>query len=270
MLGLISSSLKSPAIERHSYTLETMYLAPPIFLVIAFIFALIGLGGSQLYIPILFWLGMDFKTQAIPLGMLLNVVNSSSAAWIYGRKKMIEWKVAIPFGISMILFAPVGTWINVQLPTKPIILIFALFTASAGLLMLSGWRPKSGGLSSRQRIVLGITAGSVLGFFAGLIGRGGGSFVVPLLYMAGLEAKVAAATSAMVVTFSGSSSFISHIAAAARPVWHVWMLCVIAVFLGSQIGSRLMAEKLKPQSVRVIFGWILLGVALLLMIKHVL
>jgi len=231
---------------------------------------MIGLGGSQLYIPILFWLGMDFKTQAIPLGMLLNVVNSSSAAWTYGRKKMIEWKLAIPFGISMILLAPVGAWVNVQLPTKPIILIFALFTASAGLLMLSGWRPKSGGLSSRQRILLGIVAGSVLGFFAGLIGRGGGSFVVPLLYMAGLEAKVAAATSAMVVTFSGSSSFISHIAAAARPVWHVWMLCVIAVFLGSQIGSRLMAEKLKSQSVRVIFGWILLGVALLLIMKHVL
>jgi len=250
--------------------LETMYLTPPIFLVIAFVCALIGLGGSQLYIPILFWLGMDFKTQAIPLGMLLNVVNSSSAAWIYGRKKMIEWKIAVPFGISMILFAPIGTWIHVQLPTKPIILIFALFTAAAGVLMLSGWRPKSGGLSSRQRIVLGITAGSVLGFLAGLIGRGGGSFVVPMLYMAGLEAKIAAATSAMVVTFSGSSSFISHIATAARPIWRIWILCVIAVFLGSQIGSRLMAEKLKSQFIRVIFGWILLGVALFLMMKNVL
>jgi uncharacterized membrane protein YfcA len=231
---------------------------------------MIGLGGSQLYVPILFWLGMDFKTQAIPLGMLLNVVNSSSASWTYGRKRMIEWRVAMPFGISMILFAPVGTWINVQLPTEPIILIFALFTASAGVLMLSGWRPKSDSLPSRHRILLGITAGSILGFFAGLIGRGGGSFVVPLLYMAGLEAKVAAATSAMVVTFSGSSSFISHIATAARPVWQVWIPCLLAVFLGGQIGSRLMAEKLKSQSVKFIFGWILLGVAVLLIVKHVL
>lgn len=250
--------------------MDTIYLSPPIFFVIAFVFAMIGLGGSQLYIPILFWLGMDFKTQAIPLGMFLNVVNSSSAAWTYARKKMIEWKVAIPFGISMILLAPVGTWINVKLPTKPIILIFALFTASASLLMLSGWRPSSSGLSSRQRIFLGVMAGGILGFFAGLIGRGGGSFVVPLLHMAGLEAKVAVATSAMVVTFSGSSSFISHIATAARPVWHVWALCVIAVFLGSQIGSRLMAEKLKSQSVKLIFGWILLGVASLLIVKDVL
>jgi len=250
--------------------MDILYFSPPIFFLIALVFAMIGLGGSQLYIPILFWLGMDFKTQAIPLGMLLNVVNSSSAAWTYARKKMIEWKVAIPFGISMILLAPVGTWVNVKLPVKPIILIFALFTASAGLLMLSGWRPKSGGLSPRHRIFLGITAGSILGFFAGLIGRGGGSFIVPLLYLAGLEAKVAAATSAMVVTFSGSSSFISHIAAAARPVWRVWILCVIAVFLGSQIGSRLMAMKLESQSVRMIFGWVLLGVALLLVLKDVL
>jgi len=249
---------------------ETLYLAPPLFLLIALVFAMIGLGGSQLYIPILFWLGMDFKTEAIPLGMLLNVINSSSAAWTYGRRKMIAWKVAIPFGIAMVLLAPLGTWINVTLPTKPIILIFALFTASAGILMLSGWRPKGDGLSSRQRVFLGITAGSVLGFFAGLIGRGGGSFVVPLLYIAGLEAKVAAATSALVVTFSGSSSFVSHIASAARPVWGVWILCAIAVFLGGQIGSRLMAEKLKPRSVKLVFGWILLGVAVLLIVKHVL
>ena len=136
--------------------------------------------------------------------------------------------------------------------------------------MLSGWRPERGGLSSRERILLGIIAGCILGFFAGLIGRGGGSFVVPLFYMAGLEARVAAATSAMVVTFSGSSSFISHIAAAARPVWRVWILCVIAVFLGSQMGSRLMAEKLKSQSVKLIFGWVLLGVASLLIVKDVL
>jgi uncharacterized membrane protein YfcA len=249
---------------------ETLYLAPPLFLLIALVFAMIGLGGSQLYIPILFWLGMDFKTQAIPLGILLNIINSSSAAWTYGRRRMIAWKVAVPFGIAMVLFAPLGTWINVTLPTKPIILIFALFTASAGVLMLSRWRPKGDGLSPGQLVFLGITAGSVLGFFAGLIGRGGGSFVVPLLYIAGLEAKVAAATSALVVTFSGTSSFVSHIASAARPVWGVWILCAIAVFLGGQIGSRLMAEKLKPRSVRLVFGWILLGVAVLLIVKDVL
>jgi len=249
--------------------MENVYLVPPIFFVIAFVFSMLGMGGSQVYIPVLFWMGLDFKTQAIPLGMLLNVVNSSSAAWTYGKKKLIQWRVAIPFGLSMIVLAPVGTWVNISLPTKPVILIFAIFTAAAAILMLSGWKPKRGALSRRGQTILSISGGGILGFFAGLIGRGGGSFVVPLLYIAGLDARLAAATSAMVVTFSGTSSFISHIFTAAQPDWLVWVLCVVSVFLGSQAGSRLMAGRLKSGAVKVIFGVVLLGVAALLIVKDV-
>ena len=42
--------------------MNTLYLAPPIFFAIAFVFSMLGMGGSQLYIPILMWMGMDFKT----------------------------------------------------------------------------------------------------------------------------------------------------------------------------------------------------------------
>ena len=250
--------------------MEPLYLAPLIFTVIAFVFSMLGMGGSQLYIPILFWLGMDFKSEAIPLGMLLNVVNSTSAAIVYARRKLIDWKVALPFGIMMVLCAPVGTWANISLPTKPVILIFAIFTTAAAILMLSGWKPKRGRLSESQRVILGIVAGGALGFFAGLIGRGGGSFVVPLLYIAGLDPKAAAATSAMVVTCSGTSSFISHIATAANPNWTIWILCTIGVLIGSNTGSRFMAKKLNPRVVKIFFGTVLLGVALLLIVKDVL
>ncbi|RKX53730.1 MAG: sulfite exporter TauE/SafE family protein [Thermotoga sp.] len=249
--------------------MNPLYFTPPIFFVVALVLSMLGMGGSQLYIPILFWLGMDFKTQAIPLGMLLNVVNSASAAYTYGRAGLVEWKTAITFGIFMIISAPIGTWTNLSLPTKPVIAIFAIFSSIAAILMLSGWRPRRGCSSSKSKVTLGAVGGSVLGFFAGLIGRGGGSFVVPLLYMAGLEAKSAAATSAVVVTFSGISSFISHILTAAKPNWTLWILCVIAVFLGSQTGSRLMVRKLKPRSVKLIFGIVLLGVSALLLIKDV-
>ena len=51
--------------------------------------------------------------------MLLNVVNSSSAAFTYWRKKLIVWNVAIPFAITMILFAPLGVWLNVYRQEAP-------------------------------------------------------------------------------------------------------------------------------------------------------
>ena len=249
--------------------MNLLILAPPIFFVIAFVFSMLGMGGSQLYIPILYWMGMDFKTEAIPLGMLLNVVNSGSAAITYGRKKLIAWGVALPFAMSMILFAPLGVWLNVQLPVKPLLIFFALFTAAAAILMLSGWKPKRGDMSAHGRVILGLTAGGGLGTVAGLIGRGGGSFVVPLLYIAGLEAKMAAATSAFVVTCSGLSSFVSHLATAAQPQWVVWIATVVAVLLGSQLGSRLMAERMQSRAIKLVFGWVLLGVAALILVKDV-
>jgi hypothetical protein len=127
----------------------------------------------------------------------------------------------------------------------------------------------NGDLSPRGRAVLGLTAGSGLGTVAGLIGRGGGSVVVPLLYIAGLEARNAAATSAFVVTCSGTSSFISHLATAAQPQWGIWIATVLAVLLGSQFGSRLMAGRLKSRAVKQVFGWVLLGVAALIVVKDV-
>lgn len=246
-----------------------LYITPPIFFVIAFIFSMLGMGGSQLYIPILFWVGMDFKTEAIPLGMLLNVVNSSSAAITYARKGLINWKTAIPFGIAMILFAPLGTVLNINLPTKPVILIFALFTATAAILMLSGWRPKRTEFTPSMKVILGVIGGSVLGIFAGLIGRGGGSFVVPLLYIAGFEPMIAAATSALIVTFSGISSFISHLFTSANPNYLVWALCVVAVIIGSQLGSRIMASRPRSKIIRIVFGGVLLVVSSLLILKDI-
>ncbi len=249
--------------------MDISYLVPPAFFAIAFVFSMLGLGGSQLYIPILYWMGMDFKTEAIPLGMLLNVVNSSSAAITYGRKKLINWRLSIPFAVTVIAFAPVGVWLNVQLPVKPLLIFFALFTAAAAVLMLVGWKPKAGALSPRGRTIMGLSAGGGLGLIAGLIGRGGGSFIVPLLYIAGLDAKAAAATSAFVVTWSGVSSFVSHLATAAQPRWVVWIACVLAVLAGSQLGSRLMADRMKSPAVRVVFGIVLLGVAALIVVQNV-
>jgi uncharacterized membrane protein YfcA len=169
----------------------------------------------------------------------------------------------------MVAFAPMGVWLNVQLPFRPLLAFFALFTASAAVLMLSGWKPQRGQMSSRGRVALGLTSGSSLGLVAGLIGRGGGSFIVPLLYAAGLEARVAAATSAPIVTCSGLSSFAFHLATAAQPRWSVWVACVAAVLTGSQIGSRLMAGRMKSRVVKRVFGWVLLGVAALIIVKDV-
>ena len=246
-----------------------IWVLPFLFFGISFLFSMLGMGGAQLYIPILFWMGLDFKTEAIPLGIVLSLVSSLSATFIYRRKQLIDWHIAIPFGLAMIVGAPLGTWVNVVVSTRSVIVFFSVLTIMGALLMLSGWTPKKKVMSPAGKLFLGIFGGVGLGFDAGLIGRGGGAMVVPLLVLFGIGTKTAAATSMFVVICSTSASLVSHIVAGAHPIWALWAACSIAVLAGGNLGARFMSGKMKPKGVRVGFGIVLLIVALILLIKDV-
>jgi len=83
-------------------------------------------------------------------------------------------------------------------------------------------------------------------------------FVVPLLiYILKVPTKVAAASSIFIVCFSSFSGFIAH-AATTTLDWQFIILASLCSFAGGQIGSRIMVEKLKGRTIRVLFGIILL------------
>ena len=239
-------------------------VAPLLFLAISFVFSMLGMGGSQLYIPILYWLGMSFKNEAIPLGLLLNVVTSASAAVTYYRHGLIRVRLAIPFALTMIVCAPLGAFINFSVSTKLVILVFALFALAGSILAATNWKPQKKVESKKAELILGITAGSILGLVVGFAGRGGGAMVVPILLMSGLEAKAAAATSSFIVTCAAISGLLGHL-----PKAHFHPLLTVAtiaaVVVGSQVGSRLMAGKMKPKGVRYVFAGVLFLVAVLLL-----
>ena len=242
----------------------SLFLSPPLFLIISFLFSMLGMGGSQLYVPILYWLGMGFKHEAIPLGLLLNVATSSSATSTYLRHGLIRVRLAVPFAIVMIISAPVGAFLNFQVSTRVVIAVFALFTLAGAIIAMSNWRPKRKVESRRAELILGVTAGSLLGLLVGFAGRGGGAMVVPILLISGLEPKEAAATSSFIVTCSAISGFLGHL-----PKAHFYPAvtagCLLAVVVGSQLGSRLMASRMRPRGVRYVFGGVLFLVASLLL-----
>ena len=111
---------------------------------------------------------------------------------------------------------------------------------------------------SARRILGGSLIGMIIGFVAGLLRIGGGVFIVPMLiFILNVPTKTAAATSIFIVVFSSFSGFLAHISIAS-PDWRFILTAAIFSIGGGQLGSRIMAEKLKSHMVRKIFGAVLL------------
>jgi hypothetical protein len=173
---------------------------------------------------------------------------------------MVDVKIALPLLVSSTLFAPLGAMITARIDIRIFTAILALVIFLAAIRMLISKKIEADGIevSSARRIIGGACIGVVIGIMAGLLGIGGGVFIVPLLiYVLKVPTKTAAATSIFIVVFSSFSGFITHISLADTD-WKFILMAAIFSFAGGQLGSRIMAEKLKGRTVRRIFGIVLL------------
>jgi uncharacterized protein len=72
--------------------MATYSLTFGLILTISFVFAMLGLGGGMLYVPVLQWLGFPVKTVAIPVGLLLNGLNTFFAFIPYARNGLVDFR----------------------------------------------------------------------------------------------------------------------------------------------------------------------------------
>ena len=87
-------------------------LAAAVIAAASFLFAMLGLGGGMVYVPILHWMGFDLKTVAIPLGLLLNGLNTFLALTVYARKGLVDWRGGAAMGIAATVGAPLGALVQ--------------------------------------------------------------------------------------------------------------------------------------------------------------
>ncbi len=233
----------------------------------SFLFAMLGLGGGMIYVPVLKWAGFDVKAVAIPLGLLLNGLNTLLALIPYSRKKLVDWKGGMAMAVAALLFAPLGAYTAQFVPVKTLLILFAVAVLAAAVRMVFfAKNPEPEQIMPlKKRSVIGGGVGAFAGFMGGMLGLGGGFIIAPILMWMGYKTKQAAATTAFVVTFSSFSGYLGHVAEG-HFNWTLTIIVVIAVIVGSQLGGSFMSGKAKPKWVKTLYAVVLFAVAIKLLI----
>lgn len=233
--------------------------------VLVFVFTTVltiaGLGGAFIIIPTFYWLGVPL-TEAMAIGLLLNAIGMTFASVNYIRYKLVLFKTAIPIIILAVLFSPLGAYSTRYFPKNTLILFFVLFLVFAASMMLF-YKPKKkseGQEDSKKELTTGIGLGIGAGYLGGLLGVGGGNFIVPALVWLGIDPKKASATTAFIVIFSSLSGFFGH-AAMGSINWKLLALAAVGSVAGAILGSWLMHKKLDANQVKKIIGIVLYGIA---------
>ena len=236
-----------------------LYLLLPIIFVSSFVLTMVGLGGGLIFSPLFVLLGFPLST-AVSASLFLNGTAALSAATTYYRRKMVDVKTAIPLLISSTAAAPLGAMLTDVLPVRLFsgILAVVILMAAARMIFSGKVEASATPKSARYRVIGGAVIGIVIGIMAGLLGIGGGVFIVPLLiYVLRLPTKTSAATSIFIVVFSSFSGFVAH-ASLSHIDWKFILPAAVFSFLGGRLGATIMSERLKGKRVRQIFGGVLL------------
>lgn len=229
-------------------------------LVFSGLMAMAGLGAAFLFVPLFYYLGVPLAGAA-PAALLLNVVSLAFASVNYWRAGLVNWRVGLPVLATAVVLSPLGARLTPLVDRRVLLALFAGFLLVAGLLMLlHRAKARERPLGRASSSVAGAGIGTIAGFLGGLLGVGGGNFILPVLTWMGLDTKIAAGTTAVIVVFSSFSGFLGHATLGELDPRFLAVTAVMAA-VGSIAGSQLVKTKVSSAQLRRIIGGLLWVIA---------
>jgi uncharacterized membrane protein YfcA len=227
-----------------------------LFFVVAFAYSSVGLGGGSSYTALMAVFGIS--TIAIPMiSLSLNLFVTSIGSFNFIRNRHARTNLILPFLISSVPLAYLGG--SLKLPKEAfywILFISLVFVA----VRIYFWRTTTIKINIDQKgkIIISLIAGSILGLIAGIVGIGGGIYLVPLIIILGLGSqKEAAACGAIFIWLNSLSGLISRLQynsidlAAYTPL-------IATVLIGGTLGSFMGSFKYAPKTMERVLGGVII------------
>jgi len=174
-------------------------------LLAGFLSGLFGVGGGILIVPsLVLLLGFSQRlAHGTSLAAVLPIAIASLTTYAFEDK--VDWKVGALLAVGAVVGAVVGTQLLRRLPHDTLAIAFAVLLVATAVRLLVDHSDAGGrGALHPVTVLTLIGVGLITGVLAGLLGVGGGIFVVPAMVVGyGIPAAVAKGTSlAMIVPTS--------------------------------------------------------------------
>ncbi len=238
------------------------WLLALIFFIVAFLHSSVGLGGGSSYTALLTIFGASYI--AIPsVSLTLNILVASLGSYNFIRAGHARWPLILPFLISSIPFAYLGGMLHLPVMAFNWLLLVSLMLVVARIYLPTPTRFNFQ-FTSRQRVIVSLFSGAILGFIAGAVGIGGGIYLIPLILLLGLgTAKQAAAAGVVFVLVNSVFGMVARFQADRIDITYITPL-IVAVVIGGWLGSTLGAQKFRPILIERILGVVIIIAVLLL------
>jgi hypothetical protein len=239
-----------------------LIVTPLVVFVFSALLSMAGLGAAFLFVPFFYWMGVPLR-EAMAAALLLNAISLAFASAVFIQGRLVRFRAALPIVIAAVILSPVGAWSSQYVPRDTLLWLFAGFLLFAGFMMLF-YRPSvriPGKRDGGREAAVGAGVGGFAGYLGGLLGVGGGNFVVPVLTWLGYDPKVAAGTTSFVVVFASTAGFLGHVSLGGLDPTFLTVTAIAAV-VGALAGAWLARFKLSSAQLKRIIGVLLWGIAL--------
>lgn len=206
------------------------------FVVIAFLYAIVGFGGGSSYTALLALAETPYVL--IPkISLLCNLLVVSGGCYQFWKRRHIPIEIAAPLVLSSVPFAFLGGVYPLREQTFMILLTSTLFLAGLRVLFIKNGEDDAVVV---RPIGVSIIVGGLLGLLSGMVGIGGGIFLSPLmLNLKWAKAKEVAAVASWFIFLNSIAGIAGQMMKDPTfPHFERYAPLFLAVIAGGQLGSR--------------------------------
>jgi len=246
---------------------------------LAVVMTMTGRGGGNFYVLTLVLAGLPMH-EAATTGQFVLFTTAIAATVIFRRGNTLSVPLALFLGALTASMAFAGGFAAHLFSGKELKIVFSILLAFAGIAMLftagetkkepsqkrGYWNLKSGDDLYVINLWLAIPVAMATGFFSGMVGVSGGSFLVPLMVLAcGVPMRIAVGTASAMVAATAFAGFTGHaLHGSFNPVWAI-PIAGVTIF-GGILGGKI-ALRTKPKYLKTLFAVTTLVAALLMLVN---